>query len=148
MDMEQTILLPENIAINLATTSKEAAIIAAGNMLVDRGYVRKSYIQGMLERETVCNTYIGNGVAIPHGTHGAKQEILRSGIVVLQYKEGIDYNGDKAYLVIGIAGAGDDHLAILSRIALTIQDMATVNRLVQTEQAAEIYETLLKLNEV
>jgi mannitol/fructose-specific phosphotransferase system IIA component len=144
--MQQSVLLPENIVLNLPKTSKEEAIIAAGKMLVAKGYVKDTYIQGMLEREKVCNTYIGNGVAIPHGTNAAKEEIIKSGIVVFQYKDGIDYGEDKAYLVIGIAGVGDDHMAILSKIALTIQDMDTVERLAQSNNVSEVYETLLKLN--
>ena len=144
--MKQTILLPENIVINLVKTSREEAVTAAGQMLVERGYVKNTYIKGMLAREKVCNTYIGNGVAIPHGTDEAKQDIIKSGIVVRQYKEGIDYGDDKAYLVIGIAGVGDEHLEILSKIALTIQDVGTVDRLVKSNDVSEIYETLLKIN--
>jgi mannitol/fructose-specific phosphotransferase system IIA component len=145
--MQQAILLPENIVMNLAKASKEEAIIAAGQMLVERGYVKDNYIQGMLEREKVCNTYIGNGVAIPHGTNASKKDILKSGIVILQYKEGIDYGDGTAYLVIGIAGIGEEHLAILTKIALKIQDTSTVDRLVQSNHVNEIYEILLEINE-
>ncbi|CUH97350.1 hypothetical protein P22_3477 [Propionispora sp. 2/2-37] len=145
--MQQTILLPENIAINLDKKSKEEAVIAAGRMLAERGYVKDSYIKGMLEREKVCNTYIGNGVAIPHGTNGSKQDILKSGIVVMQYKDGIEYGEETAYLIIGIAGVGEEHLSILSKIALTIQDASTVERLVQSNQIKEVYEILLKIND-
>jgi mannitol/fructose-specific phosphotransferase system IIA component len=145
--MQQAILLPENIVMNLAKASKEEAIIAAGQMLVERGYVKDNYIQGMLEREKVCNTYIGNGVAIPHGTNASKQDILKSGIVILQYKEGIEYGDGTAYLVIGIAGIGEEHLAILAKIALKIQDPSTVDRLVQSNHVNEIYEILLEIND-
>lgn len=145
--MQQAILSPENIVMNLAKVSKEEAIIAAGQMLVERGYVKDNYIQGMLEREKVCNTYIGNGVAIPHGTNGSKQDILKSGIVILQYKEGIDYGDGTAYLVIGIAGIGEEHLAILAKIALKIQDTSTVDRLVHSNHVNEIYEILLEIND-
>lgn len=145
--MQQAILLPENIVMNLAKASKEEAIIAAGQMLVERGYVKDNYIQGMLEREKVCNTYIGNGVAIPHGTNVSKQDILKSGIVILQYKEGIDYGDGIAYLVIGIAGIGEEHLAILAKIALKIQDLSTVDRLVKSNHINEIYEILLEIND-
>lgn len=145
--MQQAILLPENIVMNLAKASKEEAIIAAGQMLVERGYVKDNYIQGMLEREKVCNTYIGNGVAIPHGTNASKQDILKSGIVILQYKEGIDYGDGTAYLVIGIAGIGEEHLAILAKIALKIQDPSTVDHLVQSNHVNEIYEILLEIND-
>jgi mannitol/fructose-specific phosphotransferase system IIA component len=144
--MKQNILLKENILLNLKSMSKEESIITAGKLLVEKGYVKDSYVQGMLEREKVYNTYIGNKVAIPHGTNDYKNEILQSGIVVLQFKEGINYGDDKAYLVIGIAGVNDEHLEILSNIAITIDDINTVNKIIESNSRTEIYNILLSLN--
>jgi len=144
--MKQNILLKENILLNLKPMSKEEAIITAGRLLVEKGYVKESYVEGMLEREKVYNTYIGNKVAIPHGTNASKNEILKSGIVVLQFKEGIDYGDDKAYLVIGIAGVNDEHLEILSSIAITIEDINTVDKIINSDSRTEIYNILLSLN--
>lgn len=93
----------------------------------------------MLQREEVAFTYMGNGVAIPHGIGEAKAAIERSGIVVTQYPEGVDFDGEKAYLVIGLASAGDEHLQILSRIAEALEDEAAVQRLARTTDPEEIY---------
>lgn len=143
--MKQDILLKENILLNLKSMSKEEAVITAGKLLVEKGYVKESYVLSMLEREKVCNTYIGNSVAIPHGTNDSKNEIMQSGIVVLQFKEGIDYGDEKAYLVMGIAGVNNEHIEILSNIAIAIEDMNTVNKIINSNNTEEIYN-LLSLN--
>ncbi|MBO1308676.1 PTS sugar transporter subunit IIA [Enterococcus sp. 669A] len=140
--MSSTILKKENIVLNVGQLTKEAAINKAGRLLVESGYVSEAYVKGMFEREEVFNTYIGNGVAIPHGVSHSKDEIKESGIVVLQSKEGIDYGDEKAYLVIGIAGIGDEHLDILSSIALTVQDESNVQKAVESDSVDEVYELL------
>lgn len=135
------ILRKENIVLGLASTSIEDAINKAGEMLVAAGYVKYDYIAAMHERERVASTYIGNGVAIPHGVGEAKKQIQTSGIVVLQYPNGVEFEGGTAYLVIGIAGAGGEHLQILTKIAETIEDEATVQHLAKVTDAEEIYRT-------
>ncbi|MGH4051611.1 MAG: PTS sugar transporter subunit IIA [Clostridium sp.] len=140
--MKQNILSKENILLNLKPMSKEEAIITAGNLLVKNGYVKENYVKSMLEKEKKCNTYIGNSIAIPHGTNDSKNEIIKSGIVVLQFKEGIDYGTDKAYLVIGIAGVNDEHLEILSKIAISIEDMDNVNKIISSNSRREICNIL------
>ena len=98
----------------------------------------------MLERERVISTYIGMGVAIPHGIGEAKRNIKASGIVVLQYPEGIDFGEELAYLVIGIAGVGDEHLEILSNIAISLEDIELVDKLNKTRDKKEILEVFKK----
>lgn len=136
-----SILRKENIVLGLTSTSKEDAINKAGEMLAAAGYVKHDYIPAMHEREKVASTYIGNGVAIPHGVGEAKKQIQTSGIVVLQYPNGVEFEGGTAYLVIGIAGAGGEHLQILTKIAETIEDEATVQHLAKVTDAEEIYRT-------
>ena len=114
---ETSILKSDNIILGLKSESKEEAIERAGKMLVKEGYVNNNYIAAMQEREKIVSTYIGMGIAIPHGVGEAKKEVKESGIVVLQYPDGVVFGDDLAYLVIGIAGVGDDHLEILSNIA-------------------------------
>lgn len=133
------VLRKENIVLQLASVSKEDAIRRAGESLVAAGYVKPHYVDAMIEREGVATTYIGNGVAIPHGVGDAKKEIQTSGIVVHQYPEGVEFEGGRAYLVIGIAGAGREHLQILTKIAEAIEDEATVQRLAQSKDPNEIY---------
>ncbi len=76
----------------------------------------------MIQREEMLTTYIGKGIAIPHGVSDAKDAIKKSGISILQFPKGIDYDGEKAYLVIGIAGVGNEHLGILANIAETMEE--------------------------
>lgn len=145
--MKKEILLKENIMIDLKEMSKKEAIVLAGKTLVENGYVEESYVDSMLEREKITNTYIGNGIAIPHGTGSSKKEIKESGIVVLQFKDGIDYDGEKVFLVIGIAGVNDEHLEILSKIAIALQEMETVEKIIALNDKSEIYDILLKIND-
>lgn len=133
------VLRKESIVLQLPSVSKEDAIRRAGESLVAAGYVKPHYVDAMIEREGVATTYIGNGVAIPHGVGDAKKEIKTSGIVVHQYPEGVEFEGGRAYLVIGIAGAGREHLQILTKIAEAIEDESTVQRLAQSKDPNEIY---------
>ncbi|KYH28867.1 MULTISPECIES: PTS sugar transporter subunit IIA [Clostridium] len=137
--MATEILTKENIVLNLASESKNDAIERAGKLLVSRGYVKENYIEGMKAREFEVSTFMGNGVAIPHGTNNHKAEIIKSGIVILQYPNGVDYgDGNTAYIVIGIAGKGDDHMEILSKIALTISDENNVEKLKNAKTPEEV----------
>ena len=76
----------------------------------------------MIEREKIMTTYLGMGFAIPHGVSEAKKTIKSSGIVILQYPNGVDFGDEKAYIIIGIAGINDEHLEILSQISILIDD--------------------------
>ena len=114
---EQPILLEKkNIVLNCKPVSPEEAIKAVGKRMVESGYVEEAYIQGMLDREASFSVAIGSHVAIPHGTNDVKPLIKRTGVVVMTYPDGIDWNGDKVKLVVGIAAKGDEHLEILGRI--------------------------------
>ena len=114
---DQPILLEKkNIILNCKPVSPEEAIKAVGKWMVESGYVEEAYIQGMLDREASFSVAIGSHVAIPHGTNDVKPLIKRTGVVVMTYPDGIDWNGDKVKLVVGIAAKGDEHLEILGRI--------------------------------
>lgn len=141
-EADDAILRPENIRVGLASEPRDEAIRRAGELLVEGGYVCPPYIDAMLRRERLAPTYMGMGIAIPHGTADAKERVVRSGIVVLQYPAGVAFEGGEARLVIGIAGVGDDHLAILARLAETLEDEATLERLFTTADPNEIYEAL------
>ncbi|HWQ30509.1 MAG TPA: PTS sugar transporter subunit IIA [Negativicutes bacterium] len=120
----------KNIMLNISPEDKYEAIKRAGRLLADNGYVDLNYIEGMLKRENDITTYIGNGISIPHGTSEYVKHIKKSGIVVLQYPEGVDFGeGNVAYILIGIAGQNDEHLEILSQIAITCQDEQNVRKL-------------------
>ena len=98
-------------------TNSAEAISEAGQLLVAAGAVEPSYVDAMHEREKSVSTYMGNGLAIPHGTNEAKDAIRRTGISFVRYAEPVDWKGKPAEFVVGIAGAGKDHLALLTQIA-------------------------------
>ena len=116
------------------------AIKAAGKLLNELGYVEEGYIDAMVKREETVTTYMGLGVAIPHGTGDAKKKVQKTGIVMLQYPEGVDFDGEKAQLVFGIAGIGDEHLGLLAKISEIIEDPERLEQLKTTENVDEIME--------
>ena len=143
LDEPLPLLAEGNILTGLAGESKEEAVLRAGHMLEAAGYVDVGYAEAMLERESVATTYMGSGVAIPHGTAEAKTKVRKSGIVVLQYPEGVDFGDEKARLVIGIAGVGDDHLEILAKLATALEDPDTLNILFTSPNSRKLYDALM-----
>lgn len=141
---ETSILKKNNIVLGLESVSKEEAIKRAGEILAKEDYVKEEYIQAMLEREEIVSTYIGMGVAIPHGVGEAKKEVKKSGIAVLQYPNGIKFGDEVAYLVVGIAGVGDEHLTILSNIAMSLEDEGLVEKLRKTYDVNDILKVFNK----
>ena len=141
---ETSILNKNNIVLGLESVSKEEAIKRVGEILAKEGYVKEEYIQAMLEREEIVSTYIGMGVAIPHGVGEAKKEVKKSGIAVLQYPNGVRFGDEVAYLVVGIAGVGDEHLTILSNIAMSLEDEGLVEKLRNTYDVNDILKVFNK----
>ncbi|WP_280348859.1 PTS mannitol transporter subunit IICBA [Nocardia neocaledoniensis] len=136
-------LLAED-AIVLAGRARDAAaaIDEVGALLVASGAVGADYVAAMHERERTVSTFMGNGLAIPHGTLAAKDGIRHSAIAVARYPETIEWNGHPVEFVIGIAAAGDDHLALLSRIAAVFADTDEVERLRSAATRAEVAAVL------
>ncbi len=120
--MVADMLAKEAVVIGLPSVTKEEAIRHVGNLLVERGHVGESYVDAMVEREGKVSTFLGNGVAMPHGTFESKEAIMNSGIVVAQFPEGVDWGVGTAHIVIGLGAVGDDHVAILSHMAEILQD--------------------------
>jgi PTS system mannitol-specific IIC component len=123
------VLAASSIVLGGRARSRDAAIDEAGRLLVSAGAVDESYVASMHERETSVSTFMGNGLAIPHGTNDAKSSIHRTAMSFVRYDEPVDWNGKPAEFVVGIAGAGDDHLALLSRIAGIFTDESQVSAL-------------------
>jgi mannitol PTS system EIIA component len=137
--MSQSILAPENIRLNATVGTKEEAIRLTGSVLVEKGYVDASYIEKMLEREGLTSTYMGNYVAIPHGTDDSKEFVKESGISVIQVPQGVDFGaGNIVKLLIGIAGKNNEHLDILSNIAIVCSEEENIEKLVNAKSAEEI----------
>lgn len=137
--MSLPILSKEMILLNAEAVNKESAIRLTGKVLVEGGYVDLSYVEKMLEREALTSTYMGNFVAIPHGTEDAKHSVKESGIAIIQVPNGVDFgNGNIAKLLIGIAGKGDEHLDILSQIAIVCSEEENVEKVVNATSKEEI----------
>lgn len=141
-DNERGVLDREYIHLGCASVSMAEAVTAAGDRLVARGVVTPDYIDAMHEREKTVSTYMGNGVALPHGTFEAKSAVKGTGIVVMQYPDGVEWPNGKAHLVIGLAAEGDDHVAVLSQLAEVLQDEDLSQELWTTDDVDFVYETL------
>lgn len=139
---KKDILVKGGIKLNLKPVSKEDAIQRAGELLAELGYVDISYAAAMQEREKLVTTYMGMGVAIPHGTSQAKGTVKRTGIVLMQYPEGVDFGDEKAQLVFGIAGVGDEHLDLLGKICTVLEDEDTLEKLKTTNDIDWIMKQL------
>ncbi len=138
-------LSADNIFLNLTADTKEQAIRFAGEMLVSGGYVEPDYIDAMLAREALTTTYLGESIAVPHGTVEAKDRVLRTGIVICQYPQGVrfgDEPDDIARLVIGIAARNNEHVQVIARLANALDDKDVIERLTQTTSVQEILQLL------
>lgn len=137
--MAEEILTPETIELGASLGSQEEAIRRAGELLVQNGNADEKYVDSMFEREKSVSTYMGNAVAIPHGTNESKEWVNRSGLSVITVPEGVEYgNGEVAKVVIGIAGKGDEHVDILQKIALIVSEEENVERIVNAGTKEEL----------
>ena len=139
-----SILSKDAIVLDCPSCTSDEAIVAVGKLLQDKGYIDEPYIQGMLNRDHDLTTYIGNDLAIPHGEYDVKDYVKETGIAVMVYPNGIDWNGNKTRIVIGIAAKGNDHMEILTNIALKLSDMKTVDDIVASKDINFIYDVLTK----
>ncbi|HJC04420.1 PTS sugar transporter subunit IIA [Ligilactobacillus hohenheimensis] len=140
-------LTPEMIALNQDIATREAAIRKAGQLLVDAGCVDPEYVDAMIERDNDVSTYMGNFIAIPHGTDEAKRYIKKTGISVVQVPMGVNFSSNDqednlVTVVFGIAGKNDEHLQLLSQIALFCSDVTNVARLADATKADDIIALL------
>ncbi|HHX52185.1 MAG TPA: PTS sugar transporter subunit IIA [Erysipelothrix sp.] len=131
------VLSVENVKLNQSFTTKEEAIVAAGNVLVENGYVKPEYVDKMLEREKIATTFMGNNIAIPHSTEGGTAEIIESGISILIVPEGVKFGEDTVKVVFGIAGKDGSHMEILSQIAIYCSEQENVDKLVEITDPQE-----------
>jgi len=132
------LLQKNNIILNCKAKPKEDVIREIGRLLYESGYVDESYIDGMLKRELTFSTNIGNGIALPHGVEEAKKDIRKTGIAVMIFPEGTMWKDELVYVVIGIAGVGEEHLDVLANIAEKLSTPEAVKSLIKSS-ADEIY---------
>ncbi len=135
----------ENIHLGLKAANKEEAIRFAGNKLVELGYAEPEYVDAMFEREALVPTYLGESIAVPHGTVEAKDRVKKTGIVICQYPSGIQFtedDDDVAKLVIGIAAKNDEHIQVITTITNALDEPEAIEKLTNTNDVEEILNIL------
>ena len=140
--MTDAVLAPSAVVVGAAAKDKEEAIDRVGGLLVEHGYVTADYVTAMRDREAIISTYLGNGIALPHGTSEAQETILRTGLAVVQYPDGVPWGDEPAKLVIGLAATSDEHIGILSRLAGILGDAELCERLARSADPLEIHQVL------
>ncbi|MBP2167553.1 phosphocarrier protein FPr [Erwinia toletana] len=127
-----------------SATNKEDAIRQVAAALAAAGNVSEAYVDGMLTRETQTSTYLGNGIAIPHGTTDTRDLVLETGVQVFQFPQGIAWGDDQtAYVAIGIAARSDEHLALLRQLTHVLSDDSVAEQLKTTTSAEELRSILM-----
>ncbi|MCW6556267.1 PTS mannitol transporter subunit IICBA [Yersinia ruckeri] len=138
-------LSAENIFLNQHANNKEDAIRFAGEQLVKGGYVEPEYVAAMLEREKLTSTYLGESIAVPHGTIEAKDRVLRTGVVFCQYPDGVRFGDEEdevARLVIGIAARNNEHIQVITSLTNALDDDSIIARLSNTKSVQEVLDLL------
>ena len=132
----------EDVQLGLAPVDRERCIRDSGALLVSRGCVGEPYVDAMVDRDRLTSVYIGMGIAIPHGTNEAKESVVRTGVVLQQYPEGVDFDGEKANLVFGIAGKGEEHLEVLANICRILEDEEVLEKMKTTDDVDWVVSVL------
>lgn len=135
------------ILLNKEFATKEEAIRESGRLLVEAGCVDEAYVDAMIDRNNLVSTYMGNFIAIPHGTDEAKKFVKKSGISIIQVPQGVNFSTDSdeeklAMVIFGIAGVDNEHLDILQKIAIFCSDVDNVVKLVSASSVEEIITLL------
>jgi PTS system mannitol-specific IIA component len=134
-----TILSTDKVKLNVSVKDKYEAIRIVGQMLVDAGHAPEAYIEKMIEREESLSTYIGGGLAMPHGTNDSKALIQSTGMSIIIVPAGVDFGGEEpAQLVIGLAAVGDDHLDILTNVAVLVSEEEDMQRILNAASEQEL----------
>ena len=141
---QKNVLIKESIQTKKAFTDNKEATVAAGNILFENGYVEQEYIDSMLEKLETQSfaTYIGNGVAIPHGMAVGSKYVKNTGISIIQVPDGVEWNEERAYIVVGIAANSDDHMNVLASLADAIEDPEEAKKLWSETSVDKIFDLL------
>jgi mannitol/fructose-specific phosphotransferase system IIA component len=137
----------EGIRLALTATDKWDAIRLSGALLAELGAVEDGYPEAMLERERSVSTFIGEGVAIPHGTDASRALVRRTTLGVLQFPDGVDWDGKPVTICVAIAAKGDEHVTVLSSLAQILMDPDQARRLRESSSVDEVYELLSGIGE-
>jgi len=144
--MAREVLNIGQVRIRNGSATREDAMKEAADILEAAGAVTGAYFDAMKQREETVSTYMGNELAIPHGTNETKDEILESALSFVRYDGGVDWDGNPVSFVVGIAGKGDEHLEILSQIALIFSDEDEVDLLKSAQTPEELFALLSSVN--
>jgi PTS system mannitol-specific IIA component len=136
------LLSPASIRFGCEASDWEPAVRQVGEVLVEAGSVTPGYVDLMLERERGVSTFVGEGVAIPHGTLAGRDLVLRDALCVLQYPGGVDWHGEDVRTCIGIAAGGDGHVPILAQLAEVLMEPERAEALRGAASAAEVLAIL------
>ena len=141
---QNEVLVKESILTGQVFSSKKEATIVAGEILFENGYIEKEYIESMLEKLETQSfaTYIGNGVAIPHGMAEGSKHVKHTGISVIQVTDGVLWNEEMAYVIVGIAANSDDHMGVLAALADAIEEEDDAKELWKESSVDNIYNLL------
>ncbi len=137
----------EGIRLALTATDKWDAIRQSGALLAELGAVEDGYPEAMLERERSVSTFIGEGVAIPHGTDASRALVRRTTLGVLQFPDGVDWDGKPVTICVAIAAKGDEHVTVLSSLAQILMDPDQARRLRESSSVDEVHELLSGIGE-
>ncbi|MCL4127229.1 UNVERIFIED_CONTAM: hypothetical protein GTU68_051905 [Idotea baltica] len=135
----------KNIHLGLTFKTKEEAIQYAGEQLVSLGYAEPEYVAAMFDREKLVPTYLGESIAVPHGTIEAKDRVIKTGIVICQYPSGVQFTEDEddvAKLVIGIAAKNDEHIQVITSITNALDEPGAIEKLTSTNSVSEMLAIL------
>ncbi|MGI5271322.1 PTS sugar transporter subunit IIA [Nonomuraea sp. CA-218870] len=140
--MRDDLLDPRAVLLHESAAGRDEAIRRCGQALVDIGAVAEPYVEAMLERERSISTYVGEGVAIPHGTAAAKEDIARDAICVVRFPGGVDWGGELVTLCVGIAARNDGHMPLLAALAEILLDPERARTL---REATEVHQVMKEL---
>ena len=133
------ILEKSSIMVGCTGYTKEAVIKKMGELMVAGGYATEKYTEAMMKKEEMVNTFIGNKVALPHGIETMKSEILKSGMAIMTFPDGVDWgNGQTINLAVCVAAVGDEHMDVLTKVALNCMSEADTDKVVASS-LDEIY---------
>jgi len=137
-----SLLAGSSIRLDSVAGDRDEAIRATGQALLEAGAIDEAYVDAMFERERSVSTYVGEGVAIPHGTLAGKDSVKQDALVVLRFPTPVDWDGNEVSVTVGIAAKGNGHIAILSQLASILLDPEAAAALRGATTADEVYALL------
>ncbi|MFC4007158.1 PTS sugar transporter subunit IIA [Nonomuraea purpurea] len=140
--MREDLLDPRAVFLHESAPDRAAAIRRCGRALVEVGAVEESYVEAMLRRELTISTYVGEGVAIPHGTAASKEDVKRDAICVVRFPDGVNWDGERVTLCVGIAAKGDGHVPLLAALADILLDPERARALREATEVSQVLKEL------